>query len=42
MYDKCRMCGKPIQSAEDCKLLMSADKVETYCINCFQKKKAMH
>lgn len=40
MYNKCKLCNKNIQSADDCKLLLSnSGKIETYCSECFVKKK---
>lgn len=39
MYNKCHMCAKNIESAEDCKLLLSnGGNVETFCLDCFVKK----
>ncbi len=38
MYDRCRICGKNIDGAEDCKLVTGAEnKIITYCLGCYTK-----
>lgn len=38
MYDKCKICGKYIEKADDCKLVPGSDnQINTYCLDCYKK-----